>query len=285
MPELPEVEILVRHLAPLLKNRTIRRVTVCRAKTVAPSTVAEFTATLPGKVFGELTRRGKYLVFSLKPARGKAHLTLLGHLGMTGRLYLQPASQPPPKHASVLFHLGRLILVFEDPRYFGRMTLDSAPLSHLGPEPLENAFTVEYLGRAMRRSAQATKVKLLDQSLVAGLGNIYASEALFRAEISPRQRANRLAKAQIERLWQAIREVLTDAIAGGSTVPLDWAGTHGRDRLFYYGRAAGASEHYQERLLVYDRQDQPCVRCVQPIRRLQQAGRSTYYCSHCQRGR
>ena len=117
----------------------------------------------------------------------------LGHLGMTGRMFLAPAHQPLPKHAAVIFSLGRQNLIYEDSRYFGRLTLDTSALARLGPEPLNPEFKPEALARALSRSSQPVKVKLLDQSIVAGLGNIYASEALFRAQVSPRSAARKLA--------------------------------------------------------------------------------------------
>src|SRR5262249_55619382 len=123
MPELPEVEILARHLAPLIKNKTIREIIVRRERVLRPSTPAKFKRALKGAQFAGLTRRGKYLLFSLK--RDSKPLTLLGHLGMTGRMYLAPKSVPLPKHAAVVFDLGRWQFVFEDTRYFGRLTLDT----------------------------------------------------------------------------------------------------------------------------------------------------------------
>src|SRR5262249_32281920 len=146
--------------------------------------------------------------------------TLLGHLGMTGRMYLLPPDAPLPKHAAVIFELGPEKFVFEDTRYFGRMTLDCSPVAHLGPEPLSSEFTAEVLRQALKGSTQAIKVKLLDQKCIAGLGNIYASEALFRAGISPRIPAGNLSTNRLERLSSAIREVLTEAIDCGSSVPL-----------------------------------------------------------------
>ena len=153
----------------------------------------------------------------------------------------------------------------------------------LGPEPLGGEFTVETFAVALRRSAQAIKVKLLDQSLVAGIGNIYASEALFRAGVSPRRAARRVKADEVARLHAAIREVLAEAIACGSTIPLDFAGAGKRDGLFYYGAVEGNSAFYQERLRVYDRAGQPCVKCAAPIKRLVQAARSTFFCPGCQR--
>jgi len=123
---------------------------------------------------------------------------------------------------------------------------------------------------------------LLDQTVVAGIGNIYASEALFRARLSPRLAANRLTFGQIKRLWRAIREVLTEAIECGSTVPLNFGGGTS-DGLFYFGRAPGTPDYYEERLQIYDREGQPCPNCRRPIKRITQAARSTYYCPRCQR--
>ncbi len=283
MPELPEVEILVRHLAPALVDRKIQDVEVRRAKSVRPGSPRSFRKNLRGARFLGLSRRGKYLVFTLRPATRRAPLTLLGHLGMTGRMYLLPAGAPLPKHAALVLNLGKENFVFEDTRYFGRLTLDAGAIARLGPEPLDGAFTVEGLARALKRSAQAIKVKLLDQGLVAGVGNIYASEALFRAGISPGLASRRLKPAQVRRLWRAIRETLAEAIECGSTVPLNYSGTGQRDGLFYFGRAAGASDYYAERLRVYDRQGEPCPNCGGAIRRRVQAGRSTFYCPRCQR--
>lgn len=283
MPELPEVEVLVRSLAPLLRNQVVRQVQVRRPKVLAPTSTRQLARALTGGRFLNLSRRGKYLLFTLQSAVQPAPLLLVGHLGMTGRMYLQPAGRPLPKHAAVVLELGRENFVFEDTRYFGRMTLDAGAIEKLGPEPLGTEFTARYFAQTLHRSSQPVKVKLLDQCLVAGLGNIYASEALFRAGISPRLSARRLKAEQITRLWHAIREVLTEAIAWGSTVRLDFPGTSRRDRLFYYGSAAAPGEFYTERLQVYDRAGRPCPRCGAAIKRRVQAGRSTYYCPACQR--
>lgn len=284
MPELPEVEVLARHLAPLLEGRRVQEVTVYRRKTIRPHGETDFARRLVGARFAGLQRRGKYLVFSLRPSRGGGARTLLGHLGMTGRLYLVPAEDTPPRHCAVALGLGRHRLIFEDPRGFGRLTFECGALERLGPEPLDGAFTPARLAAGLERSRQAVKVRLMDQAVVAGLGNIYASEVLFRARLSPRRRAAELRPAELRRLHQAIRAVLAGAIRWGSTVPLDWAGAAGRDRLFYYGRAAGAPGQVEERLAVYGRAGEPCRRCGAGVRRLVQAGRSTFYCPRCQVG-
>lgn len=284
MPELPEVEVLVRHLAPLLAGRRVRAVTVFRPRVIRPHRVEEFCRALRGARFTGVRRRAKYLVFALQRRGGRGEFSLIGHLGMTGRLYLLPVRAALPRHCAVTLDLGRRRLVFEDTRYFGRLTLTDGALARLGPEPLEPRFTPAGLAAALRGSRQAIKVRLLDQRVVAGLGNIYASEALFRARLSPRRAAGSLSMAEVRRLHRAIRAVLREAVRFGSTVPLDWRGTAGRDGVFYYGRAAGAPDYYAERLGVYDRAGQPCRRCGGVIRRLVQAGRSTFYCPRCQRG-
>ncbi len=282
MPELPEVEVLVRHLAPLIRGRTIRKAEVRRAKVLAPLSPYVFKRQLSGAKFTGLSRRGKYLLFDLCKRGAKKSLTLVGHLGMTGRMYLLSASAPLPKHAAVILHLGARKFVFEDTRYFGRLTFDTGAIARLGPEPLGAVFTIEAFATALKRSSQSIKVKLLDQSLVAGIGNIYASEALFRARISPKTPARKLKPDQIKRLRNAIRVTLNDAIKCGSTVPLNF-GSGTSDGLFYFGRAPKTPDYYEERLRVYDRAGKPCPRCGTAIKRIVQAARSTFFCPQCQR--
>ncbi len=313
VPELPEVEVLVRHLRPLLLRKRIRGVQVFRPKVLRPTSAAVLKRKLVGARFAGIERRGKYLVFEVRradfgpqqpaisaisadwasdvgtdrasrPGRSSS-FRLIGHLGMTGRMYLVSKDATLPKHTSVALDLGREKFVFEDTRYFGRFTLDTSVLDGLGVEPLGPAFTPEHLGGVLARSTQPIKIKLLDQRLVAGVGNIYASEALFRAGIGPARPARSLRSKEIERLWQAIRDVLSEAIDCGSTVPLNFSETRKRDALFYFGRAPGVPDYYEERLLVYDREGRPCPSCKRPIRRIVQAGRSTFYCPSCQRRR
>ncbi|HWI55808.1 MAG TPA: bifunctional DNA-formamidopyrimidine glycosylase/DNA-(apurinic or apyrimidinic site) lyase [Bacillota bacterium] len=282
MPELPEVEVLVRHLKPLLQGRKVREVEVHRPKVLAPTLPRRFRQTVRGAEFVDVARRGKYLLFHLRAPKTSEPLLVVGHLGMTGRMYLLPPKAALPKHAAVVLELGREQFVFEDTRYFGRLTLDARSLERLGPEPLAAEFTPEGFGQELQRSAQPVKVKLLDQSLVAGVGNIYASEALYRAGVSPRLAARRLKPQQVERLWGAIREVLAEAIECGSTIPLNFSGSGDRDGLFYFGRVAGAPDFYEERLRVYDRANRPCSKCGTVIKRMVQAARSTFYCPRCQ---
>lgn len=259
MPELPEVEVLVRRLRPRVIGQTIKDLSVRRLRVIAPTTEKELSKALKGARFMKLARRAKYLVFTLR--RGRTTFTLLGHLGMSGDMFVVAKNDSEPKHAAVVLSFGKEKFIYEDTRYFGRMTLDTTPLEYLGPEPLGKEFTLEGFASSLRKSSQAIKVKLLDQCLVAGLGNIYASEALFRAGVDPRLPARKLNADQVRRLWNAIPEVLSDAIRFGAT----------------------RGDTYIGRLAVYDRDAKPCLVCKTPIRRIVQAARSTYFCPKCQR--
>ncbi len=282
MPELPEVEVLARHLRPLLAGKTIRAVEVRRSKVLQPTSVASFNRNLLGAKFLNLERRGKYMLFELRQKSSRKKIHLLGHLGMTGKMFLAPKNDPLPKHAAVVLNLGANNFIYEDTRYFGRMTLALAAIEKLGPEPWDEKLTPEIFRQELKRSRQPVKVKLLDQSLIAGVGNIYGSEALFRAGISPRLAANKLTSKQVKNLLRCIREVLAEAIDCGSTVPLNFSAGK-TDGLFYFGRAADALDYYEERLRVYNRAGKPCSECGSSIKRMVQAARSTFFCPRCQK--
>jgi formamidopyrimidine-DNA glycosylase len=280
MPELPEVEVLARRLRPLLRGKTIRHVKVHRARVIRPTPPTKLEKTLTGAKFTDLSRRGKYLLFQLQLKNSKSPLVILGHLGMTGRMYLALKKEELPRHTAVVFDLGRHNFIYEDFRYFGRMTLDLSSIQSLGPEPSD--LSPEIFAASLKNSRQPIKVKLLDQQLIAGVGNIYASEALYRAHISPKLAANKLTSAQAKNLLRAILDVLDEAIKFGSTVPLKTASGKS-DALFYFGD--GGEGFYQERLRVYDRAGTPCPTCGTKIQRITQAARSTYFCPHCQKPR
>lgn len=283
MPELPEVEVLARHLHGVLVGRRILELSIARAKVCRPQSPADLGRGLVGHRFQAVTRRAKYLLFHLKPPVGApAPSMLIGHLGMTGRLFVQAKSDPLPRHTAAHLTLDRGRLVFLDARVFGRLTLDTKVLLRLGPEPFDPALTASRFGAFLARSRQPIKVRLMDQSVVAGVGNIYASESLFRARIHPSRPASQLHPKEVSTLRRALIGVLRDAIALGSTVPLRWSGEGLRNRLFYYGQDHDIPGQYEERLQVYDRENQPCRRCRNPIRRLVQAARSTYFCPVCQ---
>jgi formamidopyrimidine-DNA glycosylase len=247
--------------------------------------VADLTEALVGASVTRVGRRGKYLVFDYQPAGREEPGTWLAHLGMTGRMDVQPASQPLPRHVVVTVDLGEDRWVFEDARGFGRWILGREALAGMGPEPLSEAFTASSLAVGLRGSRQPIKVRLMDQSLVAGVGNIYASEALYRARISPRRAAGRLTGTQCEELCAALRAVLAEAVALGSSLPLAFANGSGggTDGLFYYGRDPADGSPAGETFQVYGRAGSPCRQCGRLIRRWIQAGRSTFACSGCQR--
>ena len=285
MPELPEVETVRRGLQPALEGARLERVQARRPDLRFPLPQG-FVQRLTGARVDKLERRAKYLLARLD--RGD---TLVMHLGMTGRFEIEGSDRSKPgafrqeastedKHAHIVFETdtGRRITFF-DARRFGYMdliptdALEQHPwFAGLGPEPLGPDFSAERLEEALAGKIQNIKATLLDQRIVAGLGNIYVCEALFRARISPFTAAGRISRMRLERLVQAIREVLEEAIeAGGSTIS-DYAG------------ADGALGYFQHRFQVYGREGEPCVRpCKGMVRRVVQAGRSTFYCPSCQR--
>ncbi|MBN2359683.1 MAG: bifunctional DNA-formamidopyrimidine glycosylase/DNA-(apurinic or apyrimidinic site) lyase [Deltaproteobacteria bacterium] len=273
MPELPEVETIRRYLAPRLAGAIVRDVVVHdgRLRRPVPRGVR---SDLPGQRIERVDRRGKYLLLS------SAAGTAIVHLGMSGSLRLTEAGAPPATHDRIelLFAAGQS-LRFNDPRRFGswqwarRDPLDHPALRCLGPEPLDRGFDGRGLRRALRRRSSAVKLALLDQSLVAGVGNIYASEALFAAGVRPTARASSLSPARCDRLAVAIKQVLAAAIACGGTT-LDDEG---------YASADGTPGRFQVELMVYGRAGEPCRRCGRAIRALRQGQRTTYFCPRCQR--
>lgn len=274
MPELPEVETIRRTLSPLVSGHTIHRVEISDDSAIGHPPVAEFVPRLTGQVFGEPDRRGKYLLLPLAD-----EMTLVVHLRMTGRLLYGEAGAAPPKHRRVTIHLdnGRA-LFFDDQRRFGRLYLLESralpgwpPLQKLGPEPLSDEFSEQYwLDTLARRGRCRIKPLLLDQSCLAGLGNIYADEALHRAGIHPAAYAGTLTPAQATALYRSIRQVIREGIASG--------GTTFRDYRDSQGRPGG----YAARLRVYRRENHPCPTCGHPVQRRRIAGRSAHFCPVCQ---
>ncbi len=279
MPEMPEVEVLRRYLEPRLKGRRIVAVDVRRERMVRPTGVRGLREGMVGGAFGAVGRRGKHLVFEVVTAGGGVR-RVVGHLGMTGRMYVDDGAASLPRHAAVALGLDVGRFVFEDARQFGRFHLDADILAGMGPEPLDVGWTAVDLAKGLEGSRQAVKVRLLDQGVVAGVGNIYASEALHRAGISPKRAAGRLKAAEVERLWVAVREVLSEAIELGQRASLDFRG--GGDGLFYFG-SSGAGPEVDERFRVYDREGETCRRCGGVICRSVQAARSTFFCPACQK--
>ncbi len=263
MPELPEVETIVRRYRPDLEGRRIVGFASYCPQQVRPG-VASFRRAIVGQTITRLTRRAKYILAHLD--RGG----LLLHLGMSGRLEWSDAVGFDGRHVRAAWELdnGRR-LVFCDPRKFGRIRYvrDLKDFgTALGPEPLESDFSVTVLGRLLGRHRRQLKPLLLDQSVIAGLGNIYADEVLFRARLHPTTRSDQLTGREVRRLHQAIRQVLRQAIAYQGT-SFDWAYAGGR---------------MQTRLQVYGRAGRPCPRCRTPIARIRVAQRSTHLCPQCQ---
>jgi formamidopyrimidine-DNA glycosylase len=275
MPELPEVELVARSLDRLVAGRRIAAAELRRARLAPHNPPEEFAAGLGGALINSVGRRGKHLLFDLDNGR-----TLVAHLRMTGRFMLLPVERELPKYAHAVFYFAdEMRLVFEDQRHFGFMRLVATgelyatkELKTLAPEPFSDDFTADYLYRTLKTSRRSLKEFLLDQTKVLGLGNIYASEAMFLAGLDPRRAAAKVSKKKAAVLFEQIRAVLAESIAHGSTLNVDPENIDGS----YYGGG------YESRWRVYDRELEPCASCESPIARIVQAGRSTYFCPSCQ---
>jgi formamidopyrimidine-DNA glycosylase len=270
VPELPEVETIRRHLAPHVEGRTLHRLEVLDERWSRPLAPSELAATLEGRRLERLSRRGKYLVWELED-----DVFLLVHLRMTGTLLLDPPGAPP--HTRVWLGLDEHQLAFTDPRRFGTGELalgteqkDAFFAARLGVEPTSPDFTAAHLHTLAKRSRAPIKAFLLDQKRIAGVGNIYADEALFRARLHPQKLANRLTRPQTEQLRDAVVASLDAGIAAKGATIDDF-----RD-------PDGVSGSFQDQFLVHRREGEPCPRCGRPVRKLRAAGRGTYVCESCQ---
>jgi len=288
MPELPEVETVRRGLAPVMEGASVKKVEV-RDRRLRWPIAKDFEKRLTGKTVDGLGRRAKYLLADLSSGD-----VLIMHLGMSGSFRVGQDAKPglyyherskSTAHDHVVFHLSNgATVTFNDPRRFGSMKLvPRAKLEHepllrsLGPEPLGNEFDAAMLAAACARKKTSLKAALSDQRVVAGLGNIYVCEALFRARLSPRRIASTIAdrngkpNQRAQALVEAIKAVLNDAIkAGGSSL---------RD----HRRADGSLGDFQHNFQVYDREGEPCPNCKGKVKRIVQTGRSTFYCPRCQK--
>jgi formamidopyrimidine-DNA glycosylase len=279
VPELPEVETLAADLRPHLVGRTITRCELRRPSVVRHPDPLLFAEGLPGRRICALTRRGKYLLHRLDVCAGCCPPLLAVHLGMTGQWTCVPPATPEPDHLHAVLHLddGRQ-LRYRDPRRFGRLLLgterelvDARVLPRLGPEPLDPSFTAADLYRRLHVRRAPLKALLLDQMVVAGVGNIYADEACFRARVRPERPGASLGRRSVGRLREALDAVLRQAIANrGSSVD-------------DYRDAWGEMGRQQDELLVYGRAGRPCVRCGRPLSAARLAGRTTVFCRRCQR--
>ena len=272
MPELPEVETTRRGIVPHLTGRIVVGFDLHEPRLRWPVPRSLTHRLLDARVL-DVRRRAKYLLLELDGAR-----TLLVHLGMSGNLRVLPVDTPRLKHDHFDLRLDSgQTLRFNDPRRFGSLHLiDGDPAEHpllaaLGPEPLDDAFDADHLWNASRGRKVAVKPFLMNSRVVVGVGNIYASEALFRAGIRPGRQAKQLTRADTLRLVESIKAVLQMAVEVGGTTLRDYVGADGKPGYF------------RQKLYVYERAGEPCRNCASPIRHRVQAQRSTYWCGTCQR--
>ncbi len=276
MPELPEVEHVVRALRRAVLGRQIVATEIRLPKLISPTSPSVFNNKLKGSRISGIGRRGKFILIDLDSGK-----VLVVHLRMTGKFLVLTPDDPLPPHAHAVFYLDdERRLVFRDQRQFGVMKLvansrllNTKGITELAPEPFSDEFSVGYLRETLARSRRTLKTLLLDQTRVVGLGNIYAAEALFRAGINPFKTASGLSARRVERLHQAIRDVLRAAVSGSSASRINLENPNG----FSYGEAFG--KVWQ----VYEREGKACFKCGARIRRLTHGGRSTYWCPRCQR--
>lgn len=274
MPELPEVETVKKTLQKLVVGKTIENVEVRWPKMIKhPDDQAEFRNSLIGQTILDIERRGKFLKFILNEA------VLVSHLRMEGRYKLSETEEPVDKHTHVLFlFIDGSQLRYRDVRKFGTMHLfqkgteeKRLPLSQLGPEPFGRKFSAAYLVNQFAKTTRNVKAVLLDQTVVAGIGNIYVDESLFRSGIHPGAMAKQISENEVRRLHRSINKTLREAVAkGGSTV-----------RSYVNGQ--GQMGMFQQSLFVYARSGEPCSKCGTAIERIVVAGRGTHYCPKCQR--
>jgi len=270
MPELPEVETTRRGIEPYLLGQRVIRV-LLRERRLRWPVPEDLDVRLSGQRIQTVKRRAKYLLIEAEVG------TLICHLGMSGSLCLLPSGSPAAKHAHVDIELSSgQSLRYTDPRRFGALlwTLDPAQhplLLKLGPEPLSDEFTGEHLYRLSRTRQTAIKPFIMDNLVVVGVGNIYASEALFAAKIDPRRAAGSISRARLLRLAEAIKQVLQQAIACGGSSLRDFVGADGKPGYF------------QQELFVYGRGGLPCKVCGSLLRETRLAQRSSAWCTHCQR--
>lgn len=273
MPELPEVETVCRGLAKAISRKKIKNVTVRRRKLRIP-VPKDFENRLTGRKILEIRRRAKYIIMDLNGG-----ISVLWHLGMSGSMTIAKKTATPEKHDHVIFQAGKQTVTFNDPRRFGLVTVDRTTdlphnrlFKHLGPEPLEKKFNGKYLYQKCASKKLAVKLAIMDQKLVVGVGNIYASEALYKAGIDPCRRSCDLTPPEISRLVTAIKSVLKKAIAAGGSSLRDYVQTD------------GALGYFQHQWAVYDKKGKACPGCdcaiakTGGIAKIVQGGRATFYC-------
>ncbi|MFY0639750.1 MAG: bifunctional DNA-formamidopyrimidine glycosylase/DNA-(apurinic or apyrimidinic site) lyase [Bermanella sp.] len=276
MPELPEVETTCRGIAPHIEGKAIATLVVRQPQLRWPIP-DDLAKLVKGQTILAVRRRAKYILLDIGKSKIKG--TMIIHLGMSGSLRVVKGVPPEPQkheHFDLVFS-KELLLRFTDPRRFGACLWqdvdsdDNKWLDHLGPEPLSDDFNGEYLFNKSRKRTSAVKTFIMDQKIVVGVGNIYASESLFLSGISPTKAAGKISKAKYEIFAQQIKQVLTRAIAQGGTTLKDFVGSDGKPGYF------------AQQLHVYGRKDEPCSQCEAPIKQITQGQRSTFYCTNCQK--
>ena len=271
MPELPEVQTVLSTLEHLIAGKKITQIDVLWDNILENVEKMEFTTSLIGKSFQQFKRKGKYLIFHLEDE------TLVSHLRMEGKFYYYKNNVIPNKHTHIVFHFDDgSSLHYHDVRKFGRMYLyhkeeELKALSVLGLEPWDKSLNVNYLNQKIRNRKLSVKQLLLDQSIIAGIGNIYASEILFRIQTHPLTLANKLTDSKLQELIDFTRLILEEAIAQGGTT------------VRSYTSSLGVSGKFQLSLYVYQREGEACKICGAVIKRITQNGRSSFYCPTCQK--
>jgi len=277
MPELPEVEAFGRWLLPRVRGRHLTGVEVLKPRLVRPLTPARFRSALAACRLRDLGRRAKCLLWDWVRPDGES-LLMVSHLGMTGSWEIPAGGDPLPRHAAVVLQFEDLRVVLDDPRQFGWLRLGTGSMPISGPEPLEPAFTPEVLAGALARDRRPIKVCLMDPARLAGVGNLYASEALFLAGLDPARPGRSLVPEEFHRLHGVLVKLLKAAVERNLR-----ALEAGRPMLY---QQDGVPESPEEGgLWVYDREGEPCRRCGTAIVRFTQSGRSTYQCPRCQHAR
>lgn len=276
MPELPEVEIVARSLDKIVAGRNITAAQLLRPRLAPDTTSSQFAKLLGDARINFIHRRGKHILFDLDNCR-----TLITHLRMSGKfMLLGPDADNPKFTHAILYFEDDARLVFQDQRHFGLMKIvkttelhQAKEIKKLAPEPLTDEFSIAYLRTTLQCSKRSLKEVLLDQTKVCGLGNIYASEAMFLAGANPGIPSHKLSRPKTAALFESIRHVLNEAVELGSSMPLTPEDIGGS----IYGN--GGEWEWR----VYGREGEPCINCEKPIVRIVQGGRSTYFCRRCQR--
>ena len=272
MPELPEVETVKNSLKLRLIGKKIYKVVVRYPNIIAYPSVDDFIKGVGGKEIRDIKRRGKFLMFDL----GDSYL--LSHLRMEGKYFFKKHDEEINKHEHVIFDLGDMELRYMDTRKFGRMYLikkdmvnDMKPISELGLEPWDEGLTVSYLKDKYKNKKLPIKSVILDQSIIVGIGNIYADEVLFASKIYPLKRGNEITMEECEKIKESSKKIITEAIKYGGTT------------IKSYTSSLGVTGRFQQFLMVHKRENAECFICHAKIKRIKVGGRSTYYCPNCQK--